>query len=340
MKAIIFKVLSRGLLILFLLALFALYHYRVVLFPQWFATTPASDTADVSTDTHVGATEKQPNTDIAPNGGAGPGSAVKSGAKPQMEPAALGTPDMIHDNDSAPAATRAIDANESPLGSSKDSVTPPAGNRPMEHAVTPPPVVEEVASPTSAQADAAVQYRSQADKPTTMGAPAGFLPPGVDDAQAGDQVQSANTVPGPALPAVTKKATVAVKTEPVSPPNAALLDSETPVVTSQPDDINLLLKQARDAYWQGNYAKARLAYQKVIALADDSDPAPYGELGNVYFAQKDLAAAAEAYSEAAYRLLAQGRVDEASHLLLVLKDLDEDKALELQHLIEQYQAQK
>lgn len=331
MKAVIFKVLSKGLLILFLLALYGLYYYRGELFPQWFEPPVASASVNTATggDAHSPANEQASTVkSTKADNGAQTKATVPMTAPQQESEVAIGTPTTAQ-----AIASGTVGASE--------PVTAPAKDK-YRDTVNPAlsPAVTDEANPVVPQAAASSEHQPQASNAKDDDALVGFLPPGVQSPVAADQEKAVivPAVPAPA-PSVTGKADAVAGPAPMATADDMPAAAAAPITPAQPITIQMLLKQARDAYWDGDYIKARQAYQQVIALVDD-DPAPYGELGNVYFAQKDFTAAAEAYTEAAYRLLAQGRVDEARHLMLVLKGLDEEKALELHRLIEQYQAQE
>lgn len=339
MKAILFKVLSKGLLILFVLALYGLYNYRGLLFPQWFeapiatasttTTKPAVPESGVAaTDAHVQAEESgqaatSPDETVAPQASAV--VADEAEGIPEIEP---GTVASVAVPGSGPVDGSESMVEQGGIAEAPQQVEGHAGSS---------------AEAESADMPAATRLDDAVDAPRQVttdghGAPHGFLPPGVDKPKAAEPPKAA-TVPAPApgpvapvapTPSVEATSVATAATTPVVSP---------PTDTSTKGSLAVLLKQARDAYWDGDYATAEQAYEQAIALAGD-DPAPYGELGNVYFAQRDLAAAADAYSAAAHRLLTQGRTEEARHLMLVLKGLDEQKAIELHRLIEQSQAPK
>lgn len=331
MKAILFRVLSKGLLILFLLALYGLYHYRGMLFPQWFepqvasTSTTAPSGGDKAPSTEIGKAEGEaPVKDTAPTASKQVEVPVAVDESPTVHAVEPGAADSLSAAVPAPAITPSVDAADTPVPS---QFVPTTGG---------PATAGDVASHVT-ESD---QFRPQASGAEDHDAPVGFLPPGIEKPASVTQDEAAivSGAPTSETHASVTEGDV-VESLPVAQVDDPSVVPATPTTASIPANKETILSVARDAYWNGDYVTAMEAYQQAISLAED-DPAPYGELGNVYFAQKDLPAAADAYSQAAYRLLARGRVEETKHLMLVLKGLDEEKADELHHLIEQYQVQK
>ena len=110
-----------------------------------------------------------------------------------------------------------------------------------------------------------------------------------------------------------------------------------PVVApeSAPVDAKEILFMARQSFWNGNAHDSEKLYLDLVKV-DDSDPDAYGELGNVYYTQGKWKQAAEAYYEAAVRLLAtkEDKIDErVSYLLRVIQGLDTESAEKLKNKI-------
>ncbi len=342
MKAIMYKLLSKGLTLTILLALFGLYYYRGLLFPQWFEVQVANQPPAPESTAAQPAIPNASRPDAVPANEAGDAMGAATGS-PAVEVPAEGV--------QSPVSTAAAG-----IGGTAAVVSSPTseGGPPVEVATNPEPVTAGStdsgflpADDTSGSgidgADALPATRDSGSQ-----APPGFLPPSLEtsstppatDAPAVD-TQAAD------VPAAVPEVREGPKVEPVqTQPDTAEPASqreESPAaasaIASDGTTVGALLKQARDAYWRGDYTTARDSYQQVILL-DDRDPAPHGELGNVYFAQKDYARAAQAYTEAAYRLLAQDQVEEAKRLLPILQGLDEQKAQELHGLITQYEGLK
>jgi tetratricopeptide (TPR) repeat protein len=109
----------------------------------------------------------------------------------------------------------------------------------------------------------------------------------------------------------------------VSPPGAA--EDKQAEAASVPAEA---LEAARSAFWQGDYGDAVRRYRDLIEA--HPDPAYLrGELGNVLYARDDRDEAAEAYYQAAVRLLEQGDYARASDLYHVLAGLDAERANDL-----------
>lgn len=89
---------------------------------------------------------------------------------------------------------------------------------------------------------------------------------------------------------------------------------------------------AREAFWRKDFSTAEQAYRDLVQLAPDN-PDAYGELGNLYYQQGQWQQAADAYYEAAQRLLNRGERYPAQHLLRVLWNLDSDKARALESML-------
>ncbi len=100
------------------------------------------------------------------------------------------------------------------------------------------------------------------------------------------------------------------------------------VTESRADEFVTKINQARESFWSGDYARAIQWYRELIRQRD-ADPDLYGELGNVYYAQGQWSEAAEAYYQAAERLLRRGQISRATYLKRVIRGLDPEKAKQL-----------
>ena len=89
---------------------------------------------------------------------------------------------------------------------------------------------------------------------------------------------------------------------------------------------------ARKAFYKRDYESSIASYKQLIANSTDNYDA-YGEMGNVYFNQGKKAEAAAAYYEAAALLVKLGHQRQADSLLPLLNYLDNEKAKQLQELL-------
>ena len=94
-----------------------------------------------------------------------------------------------------------------------------------------------------------------------------------------------------------------------------------------------MLFKARLAYWNHDLKTAEDTYLALTKIADD--PNAYGELGNVYYMQSKWKKASEAYYQAAIKLKSMNQVDQAYHLLRIIRGLDSITANKLQSALEQ-----
>ncbi len=90
---------------------------------------------------------------------------------------------------------------------------------------------------------------------------------------------------------------------------------------------------ARKSFFQRKYELSEQSYQKVIDNTTDNYDA-YGELGNVYFNQGKKQQAASAYYQAATILVRKGEAARARSLMGLLRQLDSEKAKQLQVLMD------
>lgn len=344
MKALIYMVLSRGLLILLLLCLGALYYYRHALFPNGFSAGLAAS-----------AVEAQPQFAAEPT----PQPGVSGQPEASKQPEAAKQPEIIEQPVSAKETVTAVEpATDVQPAIAVEPPKPEAA----EPVVTsgPEPVTAPAEEPATALADPVDAAGTSSDQDTLPFAPiagtaekAPSSPPEdhpsyAVEVQASTRSEVAETVAQDVTENTsevvedTSSATDTPQAPTVGQPVFAPLSvtaPETPVeaapateqavseafVPGSDSSLDGLLIQARDAYWVGDYERAETLYEQALDIGEN-DPAPYGELGNVYFAQGDWDAAADAYLMAAQRLLAQGRVDEAKHLVLVLQGLNSNHA--------------
>lgn len=91
------------------------------------------------------------------------------------------------------------------------------------------------------------------------------------------------------------------------------------------DDAVMRTDRARAAFWAGDYDRAIILYRELVNDFD-RNPDLYGEMGNVYYAQGQWREAAQAYYEAAERLLHRGQTSRAAHLNRLIRNLDQELA--------------
>jgi tetratricopeptide (TPR) repeat protein len=107
--------------------------------------------------------------------------------------------------------------------------------------------------------------------------------------------------------------------------------SENPV--AEPLTTRELWMQARRSFYRRDFSTSIKSYEQLISKTTDNFDA-HGELGNVYFNQGKMQEAASSYFNAAEVLVRLGQVDRASSLLGMLRQMDTEKAEELQLLID------
>ncbi len=94
-----------------------------------------------------------------------------------------------------------------------------------------------------------------------------------------------------------------------------------------------MLFKARLAYWNRDLKTAEDTYIELTELA--GDPNAYGELGNLYYMQAKWKKASEAYYHAAIKLKSINHLDQAYHLLRIIRGLDSETANKLQTELQQ-----
>jgi len=94
-----------------------------------------------------------------------------------------------------------------------------------------------------------------------------------------------------------------------------------------------MLFKARLAYWNRDLKTAEETYIALTELAED--PNAYGELGNLYYMQSKWKKASEAYYHAAIKLKSINQIDQAYHLLRIIRGLDSSTANKLQSELQQ-----
>lgn len=94
---------------------------------------------------------------------------------------------------------------------------------------------------------------------------------------------------------------------------------------------------ARQAFWDGNYAQSEQRYQAII-MQRPQEPDSYGELGNVYYSRGEWLAAAKMYHQAGLLLAEAGETQRAAGLLGILTALNPNLGDELRERLRQPEA--
>lgn len=195
-----------------------------------------------------------------------------------------------------------------------------------------PPAQATAAAPQAATAQpmqpAAPVAPVATAQPVGAAQPAPQYPPISDEDLAGAPTAATNpayaTAPRPA-PGMLQTPQAAQPQGQGQPARTAAPAFPGPGVAQTNPEVANALNAVRTAYWSGDVAGATDRLRALIA-ANPSDPDLHGELGNLHFGQRDWAAAAEAYAQAADILVAQGRMAQAAALVPVLSQIAPDKA--------------
>ncbi|WP_457649905.1 hypothetical protein [Profundibacter sp.] len=109
----------------------------------------------------------------------------------------------------------------------------------------------------------------------------------------------------------------------------------TPAPAAKPaSNLESRLKQARQAYWSRDMAGAEARYKGLVNdFPDNADIK--GELGNLYYAQRRNAEAAEMYHQAGVQLIKDGNTQQVMLLIGVLQAIAPAKATDLRQRLSQ-----
>jgi hypothetical protein len=315
---IIQKILSHGLLIAFFVAVFFIYLYRGELFPQWFG--------------------KQAQTEVTPSPSTATQPPVASAEEPQPAQVA-GIDDEIQSV--APGLTEpVVEAVEQPIATQPSSAAAPvAASAPAQtEAMTDVPAAGEQPAEQTADAATAAQYRpvgpEEASKET-------YNPvvPRVDDAgvaqyrPAGpDEVSKQTYNPVAEAPASVTTAPEyrPLKAKKTAPPGAT---AAVPAAASE-SDFQSQLEQARQHYWRRDMPAAEQGYRRLTESHPERAEV-WGELGNLFFSQREMVQATDAYYRAIELLIERGDAERARQLLGAMYQLDAEKAKELETRLRQ-----
>ncbi len=199
------------------------------------------------------------------------------------------------------------------------------------------------------QPEAGSPERMAASEPTgtagTGGQPmaAGETAPGSEATEAMAGQAEPRQAAGPETPAAEEAATQfasradrAETAAQASPAEAAAGPATGPAAAGAGADragFMALLGKAREAFWRRDLRTAIETYRELTRLAPE-DADVWGEYGNVLFAANDMPAAAEAYAQAAERLIAAGRREEVTALLPIIQRFYPARAQALQQKLQ------
>ena len=201
-------------------------------------------------------------------------------------------------------------------------------------AETTPAVTEETAPAEIAPAateEAAPAETTPAKTEET--APAEIAPAATEEAAPAETAPTATeeTAPAEIAPAAAVEpesiADIAPATEALAAPDKE--DIPKAVADAATETPYEVMATARESFWLRDFDDAEQHYRKLTQI-DPDNPDGYGEMGNMYFSQGKWDEAAAAYYEAGTRLLNEGRVVQARHMVEVIRGLNSPLADELE----------
>jgi len=294
---IVQKVFSHGLLIAFFVAVFFIYLYRGDLFPQWF--------------------DKQAQTEVTPAPSAAAQSPVVSTEEPQPAQAS-GTNDEGR-TVALETTEPVVEAVEQPVVTESSSTTAPTGAAAQTEAMTEVPAAVEQPAGQTADAATADQYR----------------PVGPEEAVK-ETYNPVAEVPASVITAPEYRPLAAEKTAPqdaaAEPAKAAAVSADAGAADES--DFQSQLEQARQHYWGHDMPTAEQAYRR-LSESHPERAEVWGELGNLYFSQREMVQATDAYYRAIELLIEQGDAERARQLLGAMYQLDAEKAKDLETRLRQ-----
>jgi len=321
---IVQKIFSHGLLIAFFVAVFFVYLYRGELFPQWF--------------------DKQAQTQVTPPQSAAQQSPVVSAEEPQPaqassadddegQPAALVSTEQVVEAVEQPSVTQPLSVDESAAAAQTEAMTdvPAGGAQPAEPA----------AQAADADAAAAAQYRpvepEEASRqtynpvvPRTDDADAAQYRPVEADEVSREAYNPVAEVPASVITAPEYRPLAAEKAAPADATPAPAKPAAVPADSGAASELDFQsqLEQARQHYWGGDMHAAEQAYRRLTESHPERAEV-WGELGNLFFSQREMVQATDAYYRAIDLLIEQGDAERARQLLGTMYQLDANKADEL-----------
>jgi tetratricopeptide (TPR) repeat protein len=292
------KILSHGLLIAFFVAVFFIYLYRGELFPQWFDQQARSQMTPEET------VAKPPAVVAAEDRRSGHTSAGTA----QQDRAAVPARSTAGALESAetPALSERPSAGRTPAVTSAGE-TPLAQYRPLEE----DEAVKETYHPLAPKSDkSAGQYRP--------------VQP--------EEVAKETYHPGSGVPenVGTTPQYRPLEAQKVASSNAVAQTSKS----VSRSDFRSQLEQARQHYWQRDVAAAEQLYRQLTQSYPERAEV-WGELGNLYFGQREMVQATDAYYRAIELWIEQGNPGRARQLLGAMYQLDTDRANELETRLRQ-----
>jgi tetratricopeptide (TPR) repeat protein len=325
---IVQKIFSHGLLIAFFVAVFFVYLYRGELFPQWF--------------------DKQAQTEVTPSQSAAQQSPVVSAEEPQPaqassadddegQPAALVSTEQVVEAVEQPSVTEPLSVDESAAAAQTEAMTdvPAGGEQPAEPAVQ------------TADAATAAQYRpvepEEASRqtynpvvPRTDDADAAQYRPVEADEVSREAYNPVAEVPASVITAPEYRPLAAEKAAPADATPAPAKPAAVPADggVAGESDFQSQLEQARQHYWRRDMPAAEQAYRRLTESHPERAEV-WGELGNLYFSQREMVQATDAYYRAIVLLIEQGDAERARQLLGAMYQLDAEKAKELETRLRQ-----
>jgi len=99
-------------------------------------------------------------------------------------------------------------------------------------------------------------------------------------------------------------------------------------------DFQSRLEQARQQYWRSDMSAAEQAYRRLTESHPERAEV-WGELGNLFFSQREMVQATDAYYRAINLLIEQGDAERARQLIGAMSQLDAEKANELEARLRQ-----
>jgi hypothetical protein len=203
-----------------------------------------------------------------------------------------------------------------------------AAPEPVVAAVEQPTVTEPLPAATSAAAQseavtdgpvAAAQSAESAAPTADAATAAQFRPVGPEETSR----RTNNLVAEAPDSIITAPEYRPLKAKKTAPP-AAAADSGA----AGESDFRSQLEQARQHYWRSDMSAAEQAYRGLTESHPERAEV-WGELGNLFFSQREMVQATDAYYRATDLLIEQGDAERARQLLGTMYQLDANKADEL-----------